>query len=145
MLQIRTNTKAGSGLTIHAFMSAVDELRKLDPELQLQTVKVFLLVAERPGILQGDIADLASISQGGSSRNVHALGKRHRSGKRGLGLIVQRSDKADIRKVRLYLTDKGRALADRLTCCFDGAPGGGHVDPAVISQGLDPMRFELSF
>lgn len=144
MLQIRTNTKAGNGLTIHAFMSAVDELRKLDPELQLQTVKVFLLVAEQPGILQGDIANLANISQGGSSRNVHALGKRHRKGKPGLGLIAQRSDDEDIRRVRLYLTDRGRALLDRLA--FNN--GGDEAAPLGVvstSQCADPMRFELSF
>jgi DNA-binding MarR family transcriptional regulator len=93
----------------------LEQLRELFPDLPIQTISVFLIIAMKPGMYQRDLLKLLDISQAGVSRNVMALGELNRHGKPGLGLIFQRKDPFDNRQVMLNLTPSGKALAERLT------------------------------
>ena len=93
----------------------LEQLRELFPDLPIQTISVFLIIAMKPGMYQRDLLKLLDISQAGVSRNVMALGEVNRHGKPGLGLVVQKKDPFDNRQVMLTLTASGKALAERVT------------------------------
>ncbi|KQV84354.1 MarR family winged helix-turn-helix transcriptional regulator [Rhizobium sp. Root1220] len=93
----------------------IEQLRELFPDIPMQTISVFLLIAMKPGISQRDLLKLLDLSQAGISRNVMALGEMNRHGKPGLGLIVQRKDPFDNRQVMLSLSPSGKALVARVT------------------------------
>ena len=93
----------------------LEKLRELFPDLPIQTISVFLIIAMKPGISQRELLKLLDLSQAGMSRNVMALGEVNRHGKPGLGLIVQNKDPFDNRQVMLTLTASGKALAERVT------------------------------
>lgn len=93
-------------------LRVIQEFRKHDPELQTQACQAFLQIAGQEGISIQELARLISTAGATASRNVALLGPRHRSGRAGLGLIEARTDPADNRVRRLYLTSRGRVLAE---------------------------------
>ncbi|MEL6282666.1 MAG: helix-turn-helix domain-containing protein [Pseudomonadota bacterium] len=72
---------------LRAIRNVIASLRAIDPEMPAQQVAVLLEVALSPGISQREIATRLSISQSAVSRNVNALGERHRKGGDGLELL----------------------------------------------------------
>ncbi|WP_085857734.1 MarR family winged helix-turn-helix transcriptional regulator [Rhizobium sp. TAL182] len=92
----------------------VEKLRELFPDVPIQTISVFLIIAMKPGISQRELLKLMGTSQSGVSRNVMALADVNRHGKPGLGLIAQLRDPFDSRQVGLRLTPAGVALAKRV-------------------------------
>ncbi len=81
--------------------NAVEKLRVLDQEMQLQQVATYLAVAARGEIKMRDLADLVGLSQASVSRNVAALSDWHRLRRPGLGLVEAYED----------LGSKGRSVA----------------------------------
>lgn len=103
--------------TIKSLMNLVEELRKLDPEMQLQTVQVLLAVAHAgdAGVPMTNLADNLGISQASASRNVAALGnKLNRHKQPGLGLLESKEDPADYRRKIVKVTAKGNRMIERL-------------------------------
>lgn len=92
----------------------VETFREIHPEMPIQMATVFLLIAMKPGITQGELLSLMDISQSGISRNVLALCAVNRHGKPGLDLVAQRSAAFDARTSTLHLTVKGQAFLERL-------------------------------
>ncbi|MBB4480836.1 MarR family winged helix-turn-helix transcriptional regulator [Rhizobium etli] len=92
----------------------IEKLRELFPDIPMQTISVFLIIAMKPGISQGELLKLMGTSQPGVSRNVMALGDVNRHGKPGLGLVIQLRDPFDARKISLCLSPRGKVLADRV-------------------------------
>ncbi|MEH7909156.1 MarR family winged helix-turn-helix transcriptional regulator [Rhizobium laguerreae] len=92
----------------------IEKLRELFPDIPMQTISVFLIIAIKPGISQRELLKLMGTSQAGVSRNVMALGDVNRHGKPGLGLIVQLRDPFDARQTSLGLSPTGKALVDRV-------------------------------
>lgn len=104
----------------------LEEVRRYDPDMPIQTLTTFFLVAERPGIRIVDIARVLDLSGSSVSRNVLALSSRHwRRGPDGkflpgLDLVVAVSDPTDTRTKLVTLTPRGRKLLERLTARIRG-------------------------
>ena len=97
----------------------IEEFRKLDLEMQAQTMVTFLHVAAKPGITIKELAAITGTSSSSSSRNVAVLGKVHRKGLPGHDVVETYEDAEDRRTKRCQLTHKGRmvfsSLLDTLT------------------------------
>ncbi|MBX5230302.1 winged helix-turn-helix transcriptional regulator [Rhizobium sp. NLR9b] len=102
----------------------VEKLRELFPDVPMQTISIFLIIAMKPGISQRELLKLMGTSQAGVSRNVMALGDVNRHGKPGLGLIAQVRDPFDSRQAGLRLTPAGVALANRVATLGQVHDGG---------------------
>jgi DNA-binding MarR family transcriptional regulator len=98
----------------------VEEFRKMDSEMQLQTVLIFLLVARKEGITVSDLQDLTGLTGSSCSRNVAALSDVNRKGREGHKLIMAKPDLEDRRVKHLYLTSKGRAVLNSVKESFNG-------------------------
>ena len=85
----------------------IEEFRKLDGEMPMQMASTFLAIACSERITMKDVSEKVGISQSSISRNVGALGHRHRYGKEGFKLVRTEEDEIDIRRKIAYLTPKG--------------------------------------
>lgn len=56
----------------------------------------------------------AGMDRGAMSRILHSIGDRARNGGPGLGLIEIESDLPDSTKTRIFLTSKGRSIANEV-------------------------------
>ncbi len=92
----------------------IQEFRKHDPELQTQAAQMFLEIALNEGRAVTEIAERIDVAGATASRNIHLLGHKHRSGRPGLGLVEQRVDPQDNRRSLVYLTKKGKLVAETL-------------------------------
>ncbi|MBB4576610.1 helix-turn-helix domain-containing protein [Rhizobium lentis] len=92
----------------------IEKFRELFPDIPMQTISVFLIIAMKPGISQRELLKLMGTSQSGVSRNVMALADVNRHGKPGLGLIVQLRDPFDARQISLGLSPTGKLIVDRV-------------------------------
>lgn len=101
---------------LHKILAILEELRKLDAEMQLQTAATFILVAQRDGgITMKELADQLGISQASCSRNVAALSRWHRLNKPGHDLVIATEDPAERRRKIVFLTPKGKRVIKSLT------------------------------
>lgn len=96
----------------------VEEFRKLDNEMQLQTVLAFLIIAQRSE--QGatlsikEVGEMLGVTSASASRNVAALAEVSRHRKAGHKLVTT-YENPDYRVEKFIdLTDKGKALVTRL-------------------------------
>jgi DNA-binding MarR family transcriptional regulator len=91
-------------------LKITDEFRKIDPEMPLQQITVLTLVAFNSGITMKDIGERMGMAQSTVSRNCAALGKTHRLGVAGKGLISTAEDPHERRRKIVSLTPKGRLV-----------------------------------
>jgi DNA-binding MarR family transcriptional regulator len=87
----------------------VSELRKIDPEMPMQIAHVFLVIAEKPGICQREIAAETKIGKSSVSRIVEWLGTGT-----GKGLVSSAPDFDDRRVSVLMLTEQGHRVLRRV-------------------------------
>lgn len=103
----------GSGVV--KIISVIEEFRKLEPEIQAQTILTFLLVMQDPGKLSvKDIATRLGLAQSSASRNVAALSKFHRKGRPGHDLVKADENPMDRREKLIHITPKGRRVAESI-------------------------------
>ena len=88
----------------------IEELRKLDAEMPIQTAAAYLEVANREGQTMSEIAKTLGLAQSSCSRNISALSKRHRHGKAGLDLVIATEDPDERRRKIVRLTAKGKRV-----------------------------------
>ena len=111
----------GTGLgSLHKAERVLAEFRKIEPEILATQIQMFLLVAMFPGSTAKDLCERVGISQSSGSRNIAALGKVHRYGKPGYGLVQQEEDPRERRRKLITLTPKGRVLAAEIVKIMDG-------------------------
>lgn len=91
----------------------LQELTTVDPEFPIQWALVFIEIAMEEGISLKDVSDRTGISMSVMSRTIGALSNARRMGK-PYGLIAVRHAKDDRRRKELYLSAKGRKLAEKL-------------------------------
>ncbi len=114
------------GGTARKLVYAIDEFRKLAPDLPAQTLTVFFLIAGTPGIRMKEIEKLTGLSSSAISRNVLALSERswrkEANGEfgPGLDLVVTASDPFDPRAKVAILTPRGRKMYERVVAIVDG-------------------------
>jgi len=113
-MNISTGSQTDNRRGLFKAFQLIELFRDLYPDLPMQTVSVFLVIAMKPGIYQRELLKLLDISQSSISRNVMALSHVNRRGDAGLGLIAQQRDPVDGRQISLRLTPAGRELANRV-------------------------------
>jgi DNA-binding MarR family transcriptional regulator len=100
--------------TILNAIKVFEEFRKLDPEMQMQTALIFLLIANHEGCSISDLEKWTGLTSASCSRNVAALSDIHRKGRPGHNLVVARVAAEDRRQRNLYLTVKGRSVLNNV-------------------------------
>ncbi|MFK4385894.1 hypothetical protein [Bradyrhizobium sp. USDA 223] len=95
--------------------NALAPLYRLDPNIRLRVVRMFLLVAQEGGLTVGELAERIGVWKTLASRYLSDLGTVDRHGKPGLGLImmVQRVY-GDRREKHVYLTEQGLDIIDQI-------------------------------
>ena len=91
-------------------LQAVEEFRKVDPEMPMQTAAVLLLVGSQEGISQGTLKDRVGVSKSALSRIFDRLSDRPGRA----GLLQMRKDPDDLRYKITHLTPKGRRVVAAL-------------------------------
>lgn len=102
----------------------IEEFRKIDPEMQLQTVWIFLLIAKHEGCSQHYLSQITGYTRTAISRNCGVLSDvGSRNNGNGHRLIVQKVDPNDRRARVLELTPKGRMIFASVIRFFDDQEG----------------------
>ena len=95
-------------------ITLLEEFRKIDPEMPLQTATTFLLVSEHSerdnGICVKDLAQLLGISSAAASRNVAKLSKVGVKSQQGHGLVEAREDPMYRVRKTVHLTPQGERV-----------------------------------
>lgn len=86
----------------------------LDPQMPLHFIQAFLFVAGRHSCTYAELEKALNLTNSSVSRTLNALGRRHRKGSRGLGLIEVYIDPEEGRRYRARLSKQGRILANQL-------------------------------
>jgi len=105
---------SGERSVITDAIRVIEEFRKMDQEMQMQTAMIFLLIAREEGLHSRDLMQHTGLTSASVSRNVAALSKYHRKGRPGHDVIVAREDPIDRRNKQLFLTGKGRAVINSI-------------------------------
>lgn len=106
---------AGDDLkTLERFMGALEPFRTLRHTIPLQYVWSFLLVASEEGLSVDEYAERAGVQQSVMSRHLLDIGDRNRHMDEGFGLVSSRPNPLNMRKSEIYLTPKGRAVANNI-------------------------------
>jgi len=100
---------------INCQLEVLKELRQINPEIGIQTLSVFFLIAKEEGIGVMEIAEKLDISGASASRNVNLLSKDKKYGVKGFGLVVSDYDIHERRRKVVTLSPAGRALIKRFT------------------------------
>jgi len=100
--------------TLSSLRDVLAELRSEAPELPIQQLQVFVLVALNEGTTGTALQSLTGMTQASMTRNVNALLKYAGQGREGLAWLEWRPDPKDLRSRPLYLTEKGRGILERI-------------------------------
>lgn len=86
-----------------------DQLLQEYPEMTIQTLKTFMVIAEKEGKTLREIGELCGIADSSATRNVQVLEKgAPRIAFKGLDWVVTRQHPLDGRKKVVHLTAKGQ-------------------------------------
>lgn len=100
------------------FYACIEEMRKIDPEMQAHTINIFVMVCMNPGITMKDLGNRLGVSQATMSRNIAALGKVHRLNRPGYDLLQAEEDPIERRRKVVNLTAKGKRVKESLEAVF---------------------------
>lgn len=100
------------------FYACIEEMRKIDPEMQAHTINIFVMVCMNPGITMKDLGNRLGVSQATMSRNIAALGKVHRLNRPGYDLLQAEEDPVERRRKVVNLTAKGKRVKESLEAVF---------------------------
>lgn len=110
-----TPNKEAVTRTFTWMVAVIEEFRKLNPEMQAQTLLTFCAVASREGeVSMKDVEHLTGMTTSSTSRNVAALGALHRKGQPGMDLVLAFENPMNRRMKLLKLTPKGRRVAESI-------------------------------
>ncbi|MCI5061253.1 MAG: MarR family transcriptional regulator [Alphaproteobacteria bacterium] len=98
---------------LNKLKNALAELSEIDTEFPLQWALVFIEIAQNEGASLKDIAEVTGISMSVMSRTIGALSNSRRMGK-PYGVVIVKLAKDDRRRKELYLSAKGKRLADKM-------------------------------
>ena len=105
-------------LKLSNLQRVVEEFRKFDNEMQLQTVLAFLIIANKNNqgtkVTIKEIGELLAVTSASASRNVAALTKFSRHRKEGHDLVYTYENPNFRVEKFIVLTEKGKALVTRL-------------------------------
>lgn len=121
-------------LTIAKGLRFVEEFRKMDPEMQMQTAAVFLTVVIEPGITMRRMGDKLGLSQASCSRNVTSLSKWRKENIPGHDLVEAVEDPSERRRKIVHLTPKGKRVAESISTIIGGDEGAATNHQTLESQ-----------
>ena len=102
-------------MDINSLSKALEYLSvNVDSELQLQTLRAFLFVAQRGGCTQKDVEIGMGVTNASASRNISYWTDRRYDRKPGLGFIDRVEDDYDRRLRNLKLTPDGKEFFEKL-------------------------------
>lgn len=101
--------------TLRSIFTLISKFRELEPDMPMTQAICFLWVCLHEGRTQVELRQALDMPSATSSRNLAALSKIHRLGKPGLNLIEWVENPDDRRAKLLYLTRRGKAIAETLT------------------------------
>lgn len=87
---------------------------EIDPDIQVSTVKAFLVVAMRGSCTQKDVEVELNATNATASRSISYWTDRKADRKPGLNFILRLEDPHDRRFKTLTLTKKGQAFLEKL-------------------------------
>jgi len=90
-------------------------------DMPLQYLRAFLKVPQDEGMTVNDYAERVGVSKSVMSRHLLDIGPRARNASLGFGLVEHRARPHDFRAHEVFLTPKGRALAERLSRYLENA------------------------
>lgn len=107
------NLNAGS---LSVLVDVLEEFRKLDDNIILPSIQVFLLVCQHEGLSNSDIEETLEMHKARVSRSLQSLCEvfKGRQSNKGLGLLEMRINPEDYRYRKLYLTEKGKSVRNRI-------------------------------
>lgn len=108
-----------SASPLKRLLSVISEFRQLKHDIQAETVEVFCLIAENPGITAKEIQIHTGLSQSSVSRHLALLSDNSWNGAGGLDLVDYIEDPADRRTKRNFLKHRGRTFALKITSLID--------------------------
>ena len=94
----------------HKLTYVIEEFRKLDPEMQAQTMLTFVHVCLTPDITIKELRDRIGVASSTISRNIAFLSDSRSPGRVGLGIVHTEEDPVDRRAKRVRLTSKGERV-----------------------------------
>jgi DNA-binding MarR family transcriptional regulator len=99
-----------------ALLVALEAFRRIYPPISLTSVRVFLYVAENPGINISALARASDLTEASASRVARALAGRgiEKPLPPSLGLLDSVTSPIDPRERLLRLTERGQALVARI-------------------------------
>ena len=105
-----------SSTNLGTIFRQVETFRTIDPEIQAQAISTLLVVAlaDPEPITMRDIGIRTGTAQSSVSRNVAMLGKIHRKGQSGHGLVDSYEDPMNRRVKLVKLTPKGTRFIQTL-------------------------------
>lgn len=104
-----------SSVALQRVLSVIEEFRKINPRMEMQTAVCLLLVAMRPGISQVALANEIGLVASSMSRNVGSLTARGAYNDGGYDLITSEEDPENRRYKVHHLTTKGKLVMKALT------------------------------
>jgi DNA-binding MarR family transcriptional regulator len=99
---------------IQSLLWALKPLSNLRGSIPLRFVTTFLMVALDEGKGVNAYARAVGIHRSGMSRYLRQIGNRARNGGPGLGLVAVKRHPTDSLKYQVFLTDKGRLIAEKI-------------------------------
>ena len=101
--------------TMRRVINFCNHLLNLYPEMTVQTIKTFMVIAEKEGRSLREIAELIGLTDSSATRNVQVLEQGSpRIVFEGLGWVVTRKHPTDGRRKGVYLTAKGQRAVETL-------------------------------
>jgi DNA-binding MarR family transcriptional regulator len=102
-------------LTAIRLANAMVLLQRLDKNIRMRGVYIFLLVGHQEGLTVGEIAQRCGVRKNIVSRYLSDLGTVDRHGKPGLGLITMvLRVYGDRRQRHVHLTERGQQLVQQM-------------------------------
>lgn len=101
---------------LSVLVEVLEEFRDLDEHLNISALQVFLLICQQEGISNSDIEKTLEMHKARVSRSIQMLCTvfRGRKSNEGLSLIEMRINPEDYRYRKIYLTEKGKSVRNRI-------------------------------
>ena len=100
----------------NSILEAIEQLRKIEPKINVTEMVVFFYVAENPGINIAELAQVAGLNMATASRSIRALADSDAEGALppSCGLIDIQPNPDDARGRILNLSEKGLGVCRKL-------------------------------
>lgn len=115
-------TTSANAAGLSEAITIVRIFKQLDQYMTAQAMEIFLQVALDEGLSIVDIEKRLTVNRATASRSVQYFTDLYKPGQPGLGLMRTVEHPQDRRMKEVYLTSKGKTLAEVIAAAAKGAP-----------------------